>query len=81
LFRPLPVEEIRISDKVNITDGHIMGTALMGDDPETSVVDRYLKHHRVRNLLILGSGSFPTCSPANPALTVSALSLWAADHL
>jgi len=81
VLKLLPVEDIKISEKVNFTDGHIMGTTVMGDDPATSVVDRYLKHHRVRNLLVLGSGSFPTCSPANPALTVSALSLWAADHL
>ena len=81
LLSALPVEDIIIDEDVNITDGHIMGTTVMGDDPETSVVDKYLKHHKIRNLLILGSGSFPTCSPANPALTVSALSLWAADHL
>ena len=71
VFSPLPVESIVIADKVNFTDGHIMGTAVMGDDPETSVVDRYLKHHKIRNLLVLGSGSFPTCAPANPAMTLS----------
>ena len=38
-------------------------------------------HHRVRNLVILGSGVFPTGSPANPTLTVTALSLWSANHL
>ncbi len=81
LLKPLPVEEIIINEKVNITDGHIMGTAVMGDDPQTSVVDKYLKHHKIRNLLVLGSGSYPTCAPANPALTLSALALWAADHL
>jgi choline dehydrogenase-like flavoprotein len=53
----------------------------MGDDPETSVVDRHLIHHQVRNLLVLGGSAFPTSSPANPTLTLSALSLWAADHL
>ncbi len=81
LLSSLPVEEIKISSDVNISDGHIIGTAVMGDDPEKSVVDRHLKHHKFRNLLVLGSGSFPTCPPANPALTISALSLWAADHL
>jgi choline dehydrogenase-like flavoprotein len=81
IFSPLPVEKIIIADKVNYTDGHIMGTAVMGDDPENSVVDKHLKHHKIRNLLVLGSDGFPTCPPANPALTISALSLWAADHL
>jgi choline dehydrogenase-like flavoprotein len=44
-------------------------------------VDRYLVHHEFRNLLVLGSSAYPTASPAYPTLTVSALSLWAADHL
>jgi choline dehydrogenase-like flavoprotein len=81
MLRPLPVEDIIISELVNYTDGHIMGTTVMGDDPESSVVDRYLKHHKIRNLLVLGSGSYPTCAPANPALTLSALAMWAVDHL
>ena len=81
LFKPLPVDEILIADGVNISDGHIIGTAVMGDDPATSVVDKYLKHHKIRNLLVLGSGSYPTSSSGNPALTLSALSLWATDNL
>jgi choline dehydrogenase-like flavoprotein len=54
---------------------------VMGNDPATSVVDRHLVHHKYRNLLVLGSSSYPTASPAYPSLSVSALSLWAADHV
>jgi len=53
----------------------------MGRDPKTSVVDADLRHHRVRNLLVLGSSTFPTCPPANPTLTLAALSLRAARRL
>jgi choline dehydrogenase-like flavoprotein len=53
----------------------------MGNDPATSVVDRHLVHHKYRNLLVLGASAYPSASPAYPTLTVSALSLWAADHL
>jgi choline dehydrogenase-like flavoprotein len=60
------------------TEGHILGTTVMGADPRESVVDRHLIHHRVRNLLVLGGSAFPTSSPANPTLTIAALSLWAA---
>ncbi len=81
LLSPLPVEKIEIADDLNVSDGHIIGTTVMGDDPETSVVDKDLKHHKFRNLMVLGSGSFPTCPPANPALTISALSLRAVDYL
>jgi choline dehydrogenase-like flavoprotein len=78
----LPVERYRILQRAApSTEGHILGTAAMGDDPTTSVVDRHLIHHRVRNLLVLGGSAFPTISPANPTLTISALSLWAADRL
>ena len=77
----LPVEDVIIAKDFVETDAHVLGTVVMGDDPLLSVVDRHLIHHRVRNLLVLGGSAFPTSSPANPTLTLSALSLWAADHL
>jgi choline dehydrogenase-like flavoprotein len=78
----LPVEGYRIiQPPAPRTEGHILGTTSMGDDPATSVVDRNLIHHRVRNLVVLGGSVFPTISPANPTLTICALSLWAADRL
>jgi choline dehydrogenase-like flavoprotein len=49
--------------------------SLSADD---GVVDKSLVHHKYRNVLVLGSGSFPTITPANPTLTLSALSLMAA---
>ena len=80
LLAPLPVESYHI-ERVNPTESHIQGTVVMGNDVETSVVDRDLVAHDVRNLLVLGSSAFPTASPANPTLTLSALSLRAADRL
>jgi len=76
----LPIENIE-SISVARSTSHIQGTVVMGNDPATSVVDRHLVHHRIRNLAILGASAFPTASPAYPTLTISALSLWAADHL
>ena len=63
------------------TESHVLGTTVMGADPGSSVVDGTLVHHTLRNLLLLGGGAFPTTSPANPTLTISALSLRAADRL
>jgi choline dehydrogenase-like flavoprotein len=63
------------------SEGHNLGTTSMGGDPATSVVDRQLIHHRVRNLVVLGGSVFPTIAPANPTLTICALSLWAAAKL
>jgi choline dehydrogenase-like flavoprotein len=79
LAKVLPIERI-VSTERNLTQYHIQGTTVMGDDPKSSIVDRGLVHHEARNLLVLGSSVFPTCTPANPSLTISALSLWAAKR-
>jgi hypothetical protein len=80
LSQALPIERL-VGTSLGTTAAHIQGTVVMGDDPATSVVDRHLVHHQYRNLLVLGASAYPTASPAYPTLTVSALSLWAADHL
>lgn len=61
--------------------GHHIGTARMGNDPATSVVDRDCKVHDVDNLYIAGSAVFPTSSQANPTLTITALAVRLARHL
>ena len=61
--------------------GHIIGTARMGSDPRTSVVDAELRSHDHGNLFIVGSAVFPTSATANPTLTIAALSLRAADQV
>jgi choline dehydrogenase-like flavoprotein len=80
LAEALPIERVVLTG-LGTTAAHIQGTVVMGNDPATSVVDRYLVHHQYRNLLVLGSSAYPTASPAYPTLTIAALSLWAADHL
>lgn len=54
---------------------HQCGTARMGDDPTTSVVDADLKAHEVENLWIADSSVFPSSAAVNPAITVAALAL------
>lgn len=61
--------------------GHHIGTARMGRDPRSSVVDPQCRVHSVRNLFVAGSAVFPTSSQANPTLTLVALSLRLAQHL
>jgi len=61
--------------------GHHLGTARMGSDPRTSVVNADCQLHSVRNLFVAGSAVFPTSSQANPTLTLIALSLRLADTL
>jgi choline dehydrogenase-like flavoprotein len=61
--------------------GHIIGTAKMGADPKTSVVDGNLRSHDHANLFVLGSSVFPTSATANPTLTIAALALRAVGEV
>jgi choline dehydrogenase-like flavoprotein len=61
--------------------GHHIGTARMGNDVRTSVVDANCRVHSAKNLYVAGSAVFPTSSQANPTLTIIALSLRLAEHL
>lgn len=78
-FSFLPVEDIILDGYFQKSEFHICSTTRMSNDAESGVVDRNLIHHRYRNLFVLGSSVFPTITPANPTLTLSALSLMAAD--
>ena len=80
-LEPLPVEKVMRVRRPVSTEAHIMGTTVMGSDPERSVVDATSVHHRLRNLVVLGSGTFPTSAPANPTLTLCALALYSARKL
>jgi choline dehydrogenase-like flavoprotein len=61
--------------------GHHIGTARMGSDPRSSVVDADCRVHGVRNLYLAGAATFATSSQANPTLTIVALALRLAAHL
>jgi choline dehydrogenase-like flavoprotein len=54
---------------------HQCGTARMGDDPASSVVDPHLRAHDLANLWISDSSPFPSSAAVNPAITVAALAL------
>ena len=59
---------------------HTIGTARMGDDPGSSVVDADGRAHDVPNLTICDNSVFPSALSANPALTIMALSLRTAER-
>lgn len=80
LLAPLNVESIS-KPRLRLTESHIQGTTPMGKNPDDSIVDTHLAHHKVRNLFVVGTSVFATCSMANPSLTAAALSLRAADWL
>lgn len=61
--------------------GHILGTVRMGTDEKDSVVNGNMMCHNHRNLMVLGSSTFPTEGTANPTFTIAALVLRASQHL
>ena len=74
---------VELHDQPIIADAgfHLMGTARMGDDPETSVTDRWGECHDVRNLWVIDGSLFVTAAAVNPTHTLQALALRAADRL
>ena len=60
---------------------HLLGTARMGDDPRTSVADRFNRAHDVPNLFIADGSSMPTSAGVNPSATIQALALRCADQI
>jgi choline dehydrogenase-like flavoprotein len=52
----------------------------MGNDPNTSVVDRHHRAHDVPNLIIVDGSSFVTSGRGQPTMTIQALAFRAADH-
>ena len=79
-FSFLPIEKIEFDGYFQKSEFHICSTTRMGKTSKDSVIDKNLIHHQYRNVFVLGSGAFPTITPANPTLTLSALSLMAADR-
>lgn len=65
----------------NVTAGHNLGTAKMGSDPETSVVNGFGQTHDIPNLYIVDGSVFTTSTGVNPTATICAIALRAANHI
>ena len=52
---------------------HLNGGAIMGTDPKTSALNRYLQSWDVPNLFVMGASAFPQNAGYNPTGTVAAL--------
>lgn len=60
---------------------HLMGTARMGSDPATSVVNEWGRAHDVLNLFVIDGSLFVTSAGVNPTNTIQALALYIADNM
>jgi choline dehydrogenase-like flavoprotein len=73
--------EVRDTGLSPVFGWHLLGTARMGADPATSVVDADHRSHDVPNLFIVDASSMSTGGAVNPANTIQALGLRAADRI
>nr|MDQ3013267.1 GMC family oxidoreductase [Acidobacteriota bacterium] len=60
---------------------HEVGTARMGDDPKTSVLNKFNQAHEVKNLFVVDGASFVSCPEKNCTLSIAAVSWRASEYL
>jgi choline dehydrogenase-like flavoprotein len=76
-------EDIRPNAEIS-TPGlgiHEVGTARMGVDPKTSVLNQYQQAHDVKNLFVMDGASYPASACQNPTITFLALAARSCDWL
>ena len=60
---------------------HNTGGAIMGADPASSAVNKYLQSWDVSNVFVVGASAFPQNAGYNPTGTVGALTYWVAEAI
>jgi choline dehydrogenase-like flavoprotein len=60
---------------------HELGTARMGNDRKTSVLNRFNQSWDVKNLFVIDGAAFVTSANQNPTLTILALTMRACDYI
>lgn len=66
---------IQLGDRI-----HEMGGACMGDDPRTSVLNKWAQSHDVSNLFVTDGACMSSCATQNPSLTYMAITARSADY-
>ncbi len=83
MFDAAGFEIVRTNGEV-LTEGwsiHELGTARMGSDPKTSVLNQYQQSHDVKNLFVVDGSSHVNASCQNPTWTIMALAWRSCDYL
>lgn len=60
---------------------HELGTCRMGDNPKTSVLNKWNQCHDIKNIFVVDGSSFVTGGTQNPTMTILALSMRASEYL
>lgn len=80
VFQALGATDVK-SNTPYLSSAIICGTARMGTDPKTSVVDATLRSHDHKNLFVAGTSAHVTAPVNAPTLTVAANALRVADRI
>lgn len=83
IFNDCGVETTKVQG-TRLTEGssvHEVGTARMGHDPRTSVLNSFCQSHDVKNLFVVDGASFVSAGNQNPTWTILALAWRACDYL
>lgn len=81
VLRAAGARELLTEAPLRMAGWHNLGTARMGNDPETSVVNAWGRAHDVRNLFVIDGSLFVTSAGVNPTSTIQALALYIADTM
>ena len=83
MFEEAGIEVLNVRRDV-LTAGwsiHELGTARMGEDPKTSVLNQFQQSHDVKNLFVVDGSSHVSASCQNPTWTIMALAWRSCEHL
>ena len=83
MFEEAGIEVLNVNREV-LTEGwsiHELGTARMGVDPKTSVLNQFQQSHDVKNLFVVDGSSHVSASCQNPTWTIMALAWRSSEHL
>ncbi len=60
---------------------HEVGTCRMGNDPKTSVLNKWNQSHDIKNLFVVDGAAFTSAGWQNPTLTILALAMRSSEYL
>lgn len=70
-----------VGEELQYPPPHLLGTCRMGDDPKTSVVNKFHRAHDVPNLFLVDGSSFVTGGRGQPTMTIMALAFRAGEAI
>jgi choline dehydrogenase-like flavoprotein len=83
MFELAGFELLEVDRKI-LTEGwsiHELGTARMGRDPKSSVLNAFQQAHDVKNLFVVDGSSHVSAGCQNPTWTIMALAWRSCDYL